>query len=312
MAITGTGTEQDPFIVHSYAEIKEATESHNTGDYTMYYTKLANDIDCNDYGTDWEWTEIILACNTGSGTSLKRWANTLDLDGHTIKNAYVANGENMFSSIINSGEGKGVIKNGKLLNIFGANPKNIFASTQVENVSVSAQLTSYSDRFTTGIWKNCAIYLIVLNNGGRTPFYYSIQDGLKNVDIYAELLNCTAGSNLIQPSGSISLDSLRIAGKATPADPSNPPTFRISSQRIVNSVVDFDLTEFSFPEGTTGTVTVWSSDNNNTCVVNSEKLQVAGYQKLVAPANVIQATTAQIRNGADLRSLGFLVVNVEE
>ena len=312
MAITGTGTELDPWIVHSYDEIKEAAESHNTGDYTMYYMKLANDIDCNDYGADWEWTVIEFAKNTGSGSSLKRWANTLDLDGHSIKNAFVANGEKMFAGIISGTTGYGIIKNGKILNIFGSNPYCIFPSMYLNNVSVSSQLTSYGDRFSTGFFQNCAIYLIVLQNGSKTPFYYSQNNALKNVDIYVELLNCTSGAQLISPGGAVTLDSIRISGKATPADPNNLGSFKISNQKLINSVVDFDLTEWSYPEGTTGTVSIIVSDGNNTTVANAEKLQVAGYQKLIIPSGIIQATTAQIRNGDNLRSLGFLVANVEE
>ena len=44
MAVTGSGTSADPWVVHSYSEIKSTIESMSDG---KKYMVLGNDIDCN-------------------------------------------------------------------------------------------------------------------------------------------------------------------------------------------------------------------------------------------------------------------------
>ena len=108
MAITGSGTEQDPFIVHSYDEIRTAAGLYSGSYYT--YIKLGNNINCNDYGDYFEWETITLGT---SGVNVC----VLDLDSHYIKNVKVKEDNSMFSLIGFSGN-NAEIKNGKLLNIF--------------------------------------------------------------------------------------------------------------------------------------------------------------------------------------------------
>ena len=44
MAMTGSGTQANPYVVHNYNELKTACNNSNV------YVELANNIDCNDYG----------------------------------------------------------------------------------------------------------------------------------------------------------------------------------------------------------------------------------------------------------------------
>ena len=123
MAIIGTGTQTDPWIVHNYDEIKDVLVnkiSNNT------YAKLANDIDCNEYGDTWEWETITLGAN---------WVFEFDLGGHTIKNIMIKSGNSLFygKSTVN------VIRNGKILNVFNNDGESVIAGNglTLKDISMS-------------------------------------------------------------------------------------------------------------------------------------------------------------------------------
>lgn len=309
MAITGTGTEQDPFIVHSYDEIKEAINSHLGSGTTPYYSRLANDIDCNSYGEDWEWETVELASNASG----KSHADILDLDGHTIKNAYIANGNYLFRGTSSSYPAE--VKNGKTLNIFGNSPSGVFNTINVTNISASMELGHVGNNvISTCNVHNCALYAIILDMNVQSFIYYGSSTAIKNVAIYLEAYGCNSSSTcqVLRPSGTVTTDSVRLIGKAVPASGSTAD-FKISSQKMYNSVIDFDMSAFVYPEGTTGTTNILGGSGDNTTVINTEKINVSGYPRYTIPTGYLHATsTEQMKIGADLRSLGFLVVNVEE
>ena len=59
MAITGSGTQADPYLVHSYDELKTATTDRTyIPNFGKSWIALDADIDCNDYGADFEWETI--------------------------------------------------------------------------------------------------------------------------------------------------------------------------------------------------------------------------------------------------------------
>lgn len=310
MAITGTGTEQDPFIVHSYDEIVEAVTSHYGTGNTPYYSQLANDIDCNDYGVDWEWETIELASNASGKTH----SDILDLNGHTIKNVYIANSNYLFRGVSSSYPTE--VKNGKILNIFGNSPSGVFNATTITNISASMELGHINNNAINAcVVHNCALYAIILDMNSRAFIYFGAATDIKNVDIYLEAYGCndSAACMILRPStNSATCDSVRLIGKAVPA--SNPPKdFRFCTTKMYNSVIDFDMSAFIYPDTTTGTTTVLGGNGDNTTVINTSNINVSGYSRYVIPAGYLQATsTEQMKVGADLRSLGFLVVNVEE
>lgn len=310
MAITGTGTELDPFIVHSYDEIKEAVTSHYGTGQTPYYSRLANDIDCNDYGVDWEWHTIELASNASGETH----SDILDLNGHTIKNVYIDNGDVLFKGQSSSYPAE--VKNGKILNIFGNSPSGVFNSINVTNISASMELGHVSNNVISScVVHNCALYAIILDMNSQSFIYYGASTAIKNVDIYLEAYGCNSSSTsqVLRPSGTVTCDSVRVIGKAVPANSSSPQDFKISSQKLYNSVIDFDMSAFVYPEGTTGTTNILGGTGDNTTVINTEKINVEGYHRYTIPSGYLLATsTEEMKIGADLRSLGFLVVNVEE
>lgn len=298
MAITGTGTELDPYIVHSYAEIQETVGSSTTGDT---YTKLANDIDCNDYGANFEWETIASPSN-----SLRYF----DLDGHTIKNVYIKNDNYMFKGYNSSY--RMFIYNGKILNVFGSSVKGFMLSGNFANLSISLQFTTITDSqiFNTVKMRSCALYIILLNGTGRTIFGTGSID-IQNLDLYLEVynINATTSSNAFrtmgQSSGTYTYDSIRLVGKAHMGESCNYANTMIAAGRMSNSVIDFDMTEFGELSGSYNAIGVTS---NNTTVINSALLPA----NVSIPTGYLSAPSSQaMRTGADLRSLGFTVVNVE-
>lgn len=311
MALTGDGTQEHPYEVHSYNEIKEAAGCHD-GSTTMYYMKLMNDIDCNSYGTDWEWETITLA--NSSSTVASRRANTLDLNGHIIKNAYIKNGNYLFG-VTTADYNDACVKNGKILNVFANSPSGFINGTTIKDTSMSLQFGSpTSNVFGSCKINNCAIYAIVQNISGNWFIYYSGQGTtVKNVDIYCEIGGIAHSSAAIFYSNVSTsyVDSVRVDGKLMSSGNYTP---NISSQRILNSVINVDMSGLAC-SGNTGNKAIIGGTGDKTTVVNTSLLASGNPNfTYTAGSNNLQATSSEtgsrITVGADLRSLGFLVVNV--
>lgn len=152
MAITGTGTVDDPYLVHSYEEIKLKVNSCPTSTNNKYI-KLVNDINCRDYGDNWLFGEIDFG---GS------W--DVDLGNHTIKNIIINNP--MFYS---NEEANCIIRNGKILNIFGDNPQSVMNGNSSDNLSLyNLSMSICGDGFNRSIFRfvnlyNSAIYYKTYN-----------------------------------------------------------------------------------------------------------------------------------------------------
>ena len=302
MAITGTGTELDPFIVHSYAEIKTFIEDTTASDL---YGKLGNDIDCNTYGVDWEWETI-----TNSSSNIRDF----DLDGHTIKNVYIKNSNFMFKGGSQSSR-KIVCHNGKLLNVFGGSPQCISEWTDFVNVSMSAQISSLSGQCLFSgsiILENCAMYLVLLNAGAKyiTSIGASGYSRVKNTDFYIEFYNCNSSTKIFNRGSSGAIcDAVRVKGKmklpqgATPAAAS----YWVPVMAITNSVFEVDMTDFAGIES--GSSNLIGGTGDNTTVVNWSLVPDEGHLLL---NGYLKATNSQMTVGSELRSLGFSVVNIEE
>lgn len=79
---TGSGTESDPYIITTGAQLAGFANSVNSGNkYSDEYFKLSNDIDLNNKN----WTPI--------GKANFRFSGTFDGDGHTISNLSVDSGD---------------------------------------------------------------------------------------------------------------------------------------------------------------------------------------------------------------------------
>ena len=166
MAITGSGTAADPYVVTSYSEIKSILDVAGTsGHYSNPHMLLANDINCNDYGAGFVW-QTLQSAN-------ENYPFTLDLGGFAIKNVAVGSGAWLFK-----GYGSKV-KNGKLLNIFCTGCENLSEAVRYDKVSMSIDAN--------GCFKTVLSFKI----GGSTD----ISDALTNCSIYVQnLRHCLIGA----------------------------------------------------------------------------------------------------------------------
>lgn len=278
MAITGTGTKDDPYIVHNYDELKEKYTEQN-GSTTEWYIKLVNDIDCNDFGDIWEWT----AMERGYGNKY------IDLDNHTIKNIMIKFGSSLFSD----SNGSTHISNGKILNIFGNGAANIFSGVNLENFSTSINGTNVTGTaiLNTNMSK-CAVYYKA--NKMMAKFYICNSQLLKNCDFEFDIPDIN-GQSIFESRGTC-LEDCRIRGNIK----GHKPQGWLSWYGINNSVIEIDTTE------STGSNDVTMNASSGT-IINTEVCpNIENLRGLTA------CTTAQMRDPDYLNSIGFTVAKVGE
>lgn len=286
MAVTGTGTQADPWIFHSYSEW--ATVFNNTvsqgGDGQTRYCKLANDIDCNDYGASFKWSTLSLQRNNRALVS--------DLDGHSIKNVIISTNQPMF---IFSNDRQSIIKNGKIRNVF-MNGSNGFCqysgplhtASKLENISFSTNATGALSYPFYCEFDSCAVYL---EGGNANLGLFKIPYGsaqMKNTDV---LLKDAVGYWLFEDTSSQNIIDSRIRGKFT----STQNYLADNGSLFNNCVVDLEYNA-SYLTGNGGT---------NTGVINTDKLR-AGFNT----RGMTSVNSQEIINGDSLRAKGFVVVNV--
>ena len=283
MAITGTGTQADPWIVHNYDEIKDVLVnkiSNNT------YAKLANDIDCNEYGNTWEWETITLGAN---------WVFEFDLGGHTIKNIMIKSGNSLFygKSTVN------VIRNGKILNVFnnaGASVINGDGLT-LKDISMSVNGTGLTNcAFNQISMDNCAVYFKSNKLNNEVFLRANITSPFKNTDFYLDISNVNSKKIFGGSKNYLTIDNCRISGKLRGALVKE----YLSLGGATNSVIEVDTTladcisgQTIFSDVSTGIINTEISPNLN-----------GGTSGLTA------CTTAQMRDADYLNSIGFTVVKV--
>lgn len=293
MAITGSGTQADPWIVQNYSDLSSVFGSISLG--YGNYLKLGNDIDCNDYGSSFEWETLTSKYST-------RWFD-FDLDGHAIKNIKVATNNYMFTT---GGGSRCNIKNGKILNVF-LSESNGLASCAGElyftNLSISTNVTGVKSYLTNrAFFENCALYaegamqyMLCMNYNEQLPLF-------KNCDIKLAIDNLNEkrifGKDTNFGGSSIGLDNCRIQGYVKGATASNCVVGMCS---MVNSVCDLDMLQTTH----SGIINAFGVGGTGVC--NKDKL-AAG---IAAGGNITEVTSQEIITGADLRAEGFTVVNVQ-
>ena len=286
MSITGTGTQADPWIVHNYDEIKDVLVNKIAN---KTYAKLANDIDCNEYGDTWEWETITLRAN---------WVFEFDLGGHTIKNIIIKSGNSLFygKSTVN------VIRNGKILNVFNNDGESVIAGNglTLKDISMSVNGTGLtSHAFNQISMNNCAVYF-KSNKLNQEVFLRAnnITSPFKNTDFYLDISNVNSKKIFGGSSNYLTIDNCRISGKLRGALVKE----YLSLGGARNSVIEVDTTladcvsaQTIFSDVSTGIINTEISPN-----------LVGGTSGLTA------CTTAQMRDADYLNSIGFTVVKVGE
>lgn len=285
MAITGQGTQADPYLVHSYDEIKEAYNRYQSG----VYIKLANDIDCNDYGDDWEW-ETITQYHADYGY-------IFDLNGHTIKNIMIKSNNSLFYGKTSSS----TIKNGKILNVFNNAGKSIIegAGLTLKNVSMSVNGTGLTDcAFNQISMNSCAVYFKSNKLNNEIFLRASITSPFKNTDFYLDILDVNSKKIFGGSSNYVTIDNCRISGKLR----GTLVNKYMSLGGATNSVIDVDTTLADCVSGQTIFADV------STGIINTEiSPNMEG-----GTSGLTSCTTAQMRDADYLNSIGFTVVKVGE
>ena len=293
MAITGSGTEQDPYVVHNYTELKEACDRAN-------YVELGNDIDCNEYGENFEWERI--GCSADYATF------HLDLKGHTIKNFKVKENDYVFKL---SGE-ESTVKNGKILNAYLSRSLGFCyrASNRgcLENLSISINigsgLASGNNRYVFNEYcliNNCAIYVEGTIPSGCTnsAIFKAINENepYQNTDILLNIENSNGKLAHATNSYEKVFSKCRIRGKFN--------TINTTGITYVQSLSDggFDNCVIDLETNFGGALSQYNQ--NCTGVINTDKLSY-----YTSTSGMTAVTSQEIISGAALRAKGFDVINV--
>lgn len=176
MAITGTGIQTDPYLVHTALELRSVLGKTNA------YVKLNNDIDCNDDYRVWEQTTVL--------------ATDLDLNEHNLLNINCKSGY-VFYIPSNSMH---------LFTIHGGWIKNVILSgASLINDNCPDSVT-YTVNNTTGnygtVINDCGIYSIVdeMNEdllwGSGTRFYNTVWKGKVNSNSASAYIGYNGGINI--------------------------------------------------------------------------------------------------------------------
>lgn len=324
MAITGSGTAADPWLVHSYEELRTVTTDRTyLPNYGKAWAALDADINCNDYGADFEWETINLGVS-GSYSS-PYGAMSFDLNGHTIKNIPVKLNNSLFNANFTaSNQGDAEFKgNGKLLNVFTQPSSTAYliigrnASSVVSNLSLSANLGNgaYGIFLNTKV-ENSAIYAEQSQVGGDAILLYSNTDSdssyctLSNVD--AKIFVTGHFNNHITwtASGTVGTKPLilssRIQGKMKSNEGLNSGW--LSRGKLLNCVVDLDMSEASF--GSMSYSGKWSCEDGSDGVMNVDNQPTNQQSEVYFTRGMTGVTSSEIINGEALRNKGFTVVNV--
>ena len=330
MAITGGGTEQNPWLVHSYNELKTIT-TDTFGGYspqaanTTMYIKLDNDINCNDYGESFEWETITI----GNYSHYTGCRYVFDLGGYTIKNVKVkaANKMFVFGGAISGGENvNATLQNGKILNVFLTGAVG-FVSGYVDmlNISISINGTDatgiiFENIQDGSIIQNCAIYFETakLNNGlFMAQYHYGDYDFLKNCDIELHINNLN-GQQIIGRSGYNgaihSCESLRITGKIKGGLPRYALRNGTRYYSLLSggslTTLNSSCVSIDFSEVTTGGQENRFDSITGQSLVGTVVNKTIGNTAWTERTDAYLVTDEEVINGNALRANDFVVVNV--
>ena len=301
MAITGSGTQADPFIVHDYNELKTAAKQISNS-----FIELANDIDCNDLGESFEWETV--RC----GGHSQRFE--IDLKGHTIKNAKIKSDNAMFAASRDTSNS--IIKNGKILNIYLGGSKGFCNSVsdsgdvtglRLENISASFNLSGIIN-FTCAIAceiVNCAIYVEGndVSSYANTPCIFTPynQNGysqvIENSDFELNVENAKMIVFVGSQFGARLIKNCRLRGKYNFGSSYSNKVLLFNGRACMEDCVinlsstNMRLEHYGYSQRT---------------VANTDLLPSTAFES----SNIIQVNSEEIVNGAALRAKGFNVVNV--
>lgn len=305
MAITGTGTQGDPYIVHDYTELKTACKTYAAEGSTIY-VKLGNDIDCNAYGESFEWETVTIGRDYNH-------VGVLDFDGHTVENIMIKTNNSLFKGYVGT-----ILKNGNILNVFNNSGVHVFDADAtgngvywtIQNISLSTNLSSMTGvAFSHTKFENSAVYFETPKLLNRIWEGYGYQSGFKNCDVEFKITERNGNIILFYDSSynDSTFDNCRVVGElgGLGGGLNNDVFFRQGSKGFVNCVVDitaYGEAGYSF------------FNTGNTGVINKDHFGIGTSQEgsdhnYANAFGLTAVTSAEILNGDALRTAGFVVVN---
>lgn len=328
MAVTGTGTQADPFVVHSYDEFISLSNHIPVADASVYikwFDTPNQVIDCNDYGSEFKWGQFVSRADV---------TTYIDLNGCTIKNFLIDSDRTMFYAVGYNDTmprwhaAKIEVSNGSIRNVFmaSATSKLIYGEVTLHDVSVSMNAAGTTAIPISGIsggkscyMDNCALYLVcsTLNTG--------IMGYVIGSDTDIELHIANQNNKDMFPNSTFT--DCRFTGKVSGIG----RTFEYNTDTCVldwcgmnsktlnftNCVVDLDLTDgrilgYTHAGSKYDVFLTYNGANVNTNVVcNSHRPIDEGHEGYYGRETAWNFMThEQIRDGAYLNSKGFTVVEV--
>lgn len=269
--MTGTGTQNDPYIVTTWDEL--ATYVETDGAYIALSANSTWDIN------DWY---------TSSVPELKLYCNEINLNGSVIRNLRKSSGSlfRLFAShdvdIKNGTISNMYLSNAVLFDVGGYNDKAI----QLTNIKLSGEL--YKSKFfdcnaSDGVsFDTCAVSVHLANSTFSGQGGGWVRKSFINSTIFLE-------GTVSDHVGTINLDSSALYGNLTTISEYNHNLFLNND----TSVIDITLNGFD---------NIYS-DSSAASVINISTIGNAS----VSGANMIQATSAQIADASWLRAQGFPV-----
>ena len=310
MGVTGSGTQSEPYLVSTVADIDMAFNYCRTKESAgTYYVQLSNDINGN-----WREWPIDIDYHTDSDRVID-----FNLNNHEIVNFKAPN--RMFAMA------KDTFRNGLIYNIFRESGSTSYLMSKIKfnRMSVSAYLKESKSEILTGCeYKQTAVWLKVEDYNAQDGYQYhplltfngysvSDQDGPYQLDendmmFLIDRVN-TPVCVLMQANSSTSPiigENCRIQGKITditPAAITSYPAIMSSDVAVENSVVNMELPDYT---GTVSSSPTTIIGTGTTGVINSDLIHDANdadYSML----NLIDVTDAQMHSADDLTNLGFEV-----
>lgn len=320
MAITGTGTEQDPFIVHDYSEFISLSGHSPIGDtkavYIQFFDTPNRTIDCNDYGSEFKWDGF-----TGNARDYGDCTYYINLNGCTIKNFLIKDGKTMFSGEDqHSWNGSYTwikISNGSFRNVFMGSATSKFMGQLVtlQDISVSINIAgttavAFDGNSNGSTIDNSALYIVASTLATNIMNYLNVSDTdielhVGNQNETVMFSNCTFTDCRIQ--GKISGEIAKTNGSWQSAVLGTIRTYYGEPLTVwTNCVIDLNLTDMT--DNTTHVFQVISKDEGdlNTNVICNSHMPA---DKNI-PTDWNYMSHENIRNGTYLNNAGFTVVEV--
>ena len=272
MAITGTGTSADPYVVTTWDELADkAAESGK-------YVKLGNDIDLNN-----EYPE-------GLASGLSVSCTQIDGDGKTVKNLYLQSG-----ALITCAGRNSTWKNAQLLNWV------------IGDGSSAASITANGNTSGTYTFNQCKISGRINGGAGSSNSSFLAKSG--RIKFYRCSLNMqmTANTSTIDMTGDWrNCCTMEYCNVNFSGETDKTLNIVLVNSYIKGSLSSATLNATRYPDGQVSTYSVLdisaaaftANSATNTVLANSEKSSSIGQY-------LTSVTSAQLTNATYLSGIGF-------